>query len=236
MYFDGSWPQAMPASYQAMLARLVALGYSLPPDFSDRFSQRQWEHISQREMEFVEYTALHQLRDLLAESGYPQASPAHLRQALDAMYAVTQPFWKLEADTLTALEDLRCRRCLRLGLVSNSGDTLEVRHLLHKLGLEAFFEQVLISAELGIRKPNPAIFQLALDFFKVPASQAVMVGDTLGADILGAQNAGIFSIWIPRRSLNRPDTLAHAGTILPNATITDLSELGSLLDKLSACP
>jgi FMN phosphatase YigB (HAD superfamily) len=56
-----------------------------------------------------------------------------------------------------------------------------------------------------------------------------MVGDTLGADILGANNLGIASVWINRRVVMRPDNLAHDDTILPKATISALSELPGLL-------
>jgi FMN phosphatase YigB (HAD superfamily) len=60
--------------------------------------------------------------------------------------------------------------------------------------------------------------------------QVAMVGDTLGADILGAKNAGIYSIWITRRA-NTPANRAHAETIIPDARISELCELPSLLDN-----
>jgi FMN phosphatase YigB (HAD superfamily) len=66
----------------------------------------------------------------------------------------------------------------------------------------------------------------------LPADKVAMVGDTLGADILGARNAGIFSIWIKRRA-NTAGNLAHADTILPDAQIERLSELPGLLDQFT---
>ncbi len=228
MYFNASWPELDPLSSRAMLDCLLSLGYRLPPYFATTFSRIRMEYFTQRQNEFYEYTTLRQLSEMLPEYGYAQPNPADLRKALDAMYAVTQPYWKLEDDTLATLAALR-QKGLRLGLISNAGDALEVRNLLARLGLDSAFDQVLISAELGIRKPNPAIFQQALDYFAVPSSRAAMIGDTLGADILGAKHTGIYAIWITRRSHARPDNAAHLDTIQPDATISSLSELTSNL-------
>jgi FMN phosphatase YigB (HAD superfamily) len=62
----------------------------------------------------------------------------------------------------------------------------------------------------------------------VPNSRVAMVGDTLGADILGAQNADIYSIWITRRADN-PSNRAHTKTIEADMEIATLEELPSRL-------
>ena len=104
--------------------------------------------------------------------------------------------------------------------------------LVDKLGAREFFEVIISSAALGVRKPNPKIFQEALERMNLPAGKVAMVGDTLGADILGARNAGIFSIWLKRRA-NTPGNLAHADTIFPDAQIDTLSELPRLMERLA---
>jgi putative hydrolase of the HAD superfamily len=92
---------------------------------------------------------------------------------------------------------------------------------------------VLSSAACGIRKPNPRIFQIGLEKWGLSSTEAVMVGDTLGADILGAINASIFSIWITRRA-DSPGNRDHLDTIVPNAEIASLSQLPKLLDDLAS--
>jgi FMN phosphatase YigB (HAD superfamily) len=62
-----------------------------------------------------------------------------------------------------------------------------------------------------------------------------MVGDRLGADILGAQNAGMFSIWVTKHA-NSPGNRAHLDTIRPDATIETIEELPGLLEQLSQNP
>jgi FMN phosphatase YigB (HAD superfamily) len=97
-----------------------------------------------------------------------------------------------------------------------------------KAGLRSYFQVILSSASLGIRKPNPSIFRAVLERLGVSPAQAVMVGDSLGADILGAHNAGMRAIWITRRAAT-PANRAHEDTIRPDAIISTLSELPALL-------
>jgi putative hydrolase of the HAD superfamily len=118
-----------------------------------------------------------------------------------------------------------------MALISNASDDADVQTLVDNAGLRDFFEVILSSAHAGIRKPNPVIFQKALSSLEISAAEAAMVGDTLGADILGARNAGIYSIWITRRA-DTPGNRDHLDTILPDAEIARLSELPSLLENL----
>jgi HAD superfamily hydrolase (TIGR01662 family) len=120
----------------------------------------------------------------------------------------------------------------RLALISNASDDADVQALVDKAGIRSFFEMILTSAAAGIRKPNPQIFRIVLDQLEVPAGRAAMIGDTLGADILGAQNAGLFSIWIDRRA-DTAANRAHVGLVRPDAVIHSLEELPALLDHLA---
>ena len=84
----------------------------------------------------------------------------------------------------------------QLALVTNGIGRVQ-RSRLDRLGLTEHFETVVISGELGIAKPDPAIFGHALDELGRPATeQVVMVGDNWSSDIQGALNAGVSSIWL----------------------------------------
>jgi FMN phosphatase YigB (HAD superfamily) len=117
----------------------------------------------------------------------------------------------------------------RLGMISNAADDENVQELVDKGQLRPYFEFILSSAACGIRKPDPHIFQLALEHFRVPPEKTVMVGDTLEADILGANQLGIYSIWIPRHAENPPEGELP---IQPQAVVPSLSELPKLLEEL----
>jgi FMN phosphatase YigB (HAD superfamily) len=116
-------------------------------------------------------------------------------------------------------------------MISNARDDRDVQALVDKAGIRNYFTIIVTSAAQGIRKPNPRIFHTVLDQMGIPPAHAAMVGDTLGADILGAQYAGVYSIWITRRA-ELPSNRAHQDTIQPDAAISTLVELPALLDKL----
>ncbi len=103
-------------------------------------------------------------------------------------------------DVLSTLAALR-RRGFQLGIVTNrlwGGEPF--REDLQTLSLLNYFDlrHIAVSGDLGVRKPNPAIFLHVLNEFQVPPEEAVMVGDSLRADVIGGQRLGIFSIWKPK--------------------------------------
>jgi HAD superfamily hydrolase (TIGR01662 family) len=151
-------------------------------------------------------------------------SDENLNSALRSMYAVTQTNWYLEDDAIATLQAL-LESNYRLGIISNGSDDLNTYELLEKVNLRSYFEFILSSAAFGKRKPHPAIFRAGLDHFKIPPDQTVMVGDTYEADILGARQLGMNTIWITRRHHSSPaDQL-----ILGDEVASRLSEIPALL-------
>lgn len=233
IYFDGAWHEVMQAANRELLAQLTRLDFRLDArSFLDEFQQRLEEYYVQREAEFIEYTTARILRDMLASLGYKDVTPEMLAPALERLYAVSQAHWKPEPDAAPILKALR-EAGLRLAVISNAGDDADVQTLVNNAGLRPYLDFALSSAACGIRKPNPRIFEIALERWKLPREDVVMVGDTLGADILGARNAGLTSVWLTRRA----DTTAnrdHLDTIKPDATIVTLAELPELLGQAKA--
>ncbi|HEX6478700.1 MAG TPA: HAD family hydrolase [Ktedonobacteraceae bacterium] len=128
-------------------------------------------------------------------------------EALRVRIPESRPLFKDTHSTLAALQ----QRGFLLGVVSNRLWGGEPFHEdVQSLGLFKYFEPraVAISADLGIRKPNPAIFLHALDALNVSPHEAVMVGDSLRADIVGGLNLGIFTVWKPKPLL-RSRVKAH---------------------------
>ncbi|MGH2509848.1 MAG: HAD family hydrolase [Ktedonobacteraceae bacterium] len=119
----------------------------------------------------------------------------------------------LFADALTTLAELR-RRGFLLGVVTNrlwGGEPFYQD--LATMGLLDYFESphIAISGNLGIRKPNPDIFGHVLQTLQVSPPETAMIGDSLSADILGAQPLGITAIWRPKPWL-RAWALAQVNT------------------------
>lgn len=147
-----------------------------------------------------------------------------LQFALRSMYSVTQTNWYLERDAIPVLQSLQ-ENGYRFGIISNGAEDLNTYELIDKAKLRSYFEFILSSAAFGKRKPHPGIFRTALDYFHIPPEQAVMVGDNYEADILGAHQLGINTIWITRRVSDS----AESHPIPPDAIVSTLSEIPPLL-------
>jgi len=100
--------------------------------------------------------------------------------------------WKLAPGTHHALNLLRASG-LRLAVVSNFDTRL--KPILEDLGIAHMFDTVVVSAEVGVEKPNPMIYEAALDRLRLSPSQVVHVGDDRRNDVWGARDAGI-TAWL----------------------------------------
>ena len=127
------------------------------------------------------------------------------------------------------LERLRAR--WPLGLVSNFSHSPTALEVLRDAGLERQLDAIAISDRVGIRKPRPEIFRDALAQLGLAPEEAVHVGDDLVADVAGAAELGMRTVWITRRK-PEPDALlaAHAGA-RPSHRIADLAELPAWLER-----
>ncbi len=82
-----------------------------------------------------------------------------------------------------------------LTIISNGFKEVQYYKFEHS-GLAPYFTHTIISEEVGINKPQPGIFEIALERNSITADEAVMIGDSYSSDIAGAQAAGIDQIWV----------------------------------------
>ena len=117
---------------------------------------------------------------------------------------------KVSEDTRITLEELR-RHGRKLSVITN-GKTNWQQQKLDSLGITPLFDTVLISEEEGLRKPDRAIFERALERLSVHAGDAMFVGDNPEADVAGSRTAGLVPVWkfVPYWKMNLKDVLtAH---------------------------
>lgn len=126
--------------------------------------------------------------------------------------------WATFPDVIPALDRLRARGML-LGVISNWDGRLS--RLLVELGIEERMDTVICSADVGLRKPDPRIFELACSRLGVAPAEAAHVGDHHYADVLGARAVGLRPVLIDRTG--RP-----ALSVGP-APITDFESLEMVL-------
>lgn len=116
------------------------------------------------------------------------------RELSDALYTVMTDQLVAFEDTLPVLAALRARG-IRIVVLSNVG--MDIRAGLRRVGLADAIDGLVLSYEVGVVKPQPEIFRIALDLLAVPAGQALMVGDSWQDD--GAAAAvGIRTLILPR--------------------------------------
>ena len=159
-------------------------------------------------------------RDLLTELGvrdYLDQMTWELLQSEHSLFAATNA--TLYDDTVPVLQHLR-NEGFKLAIVSNWDTPLDP--LMERLGIADYFDIIVASHDARVQsaKPDSHIFEYTLAAVGVSAEEAVHVGDTYEADIIGARNAGIRPILIDRDG-------TQAGRW--KETIRDLSELPELL-------
>jgi len=151
------------------------------------------------------------LKALLERIGAPE--PAHeslIYRLLERFRDIT--FWSVVVPgTVEFLDQLRAQ-AYYLGVISNSVGT--VAEQLKRVDLERRFEIVLDSAIVGVEKPQPKIFHLALAHAGVQPTEALFVGDAYSTDIGGAQLAGWRGVLIDRVGAY-PDAACPRITALP---------------------
>jgi putative hydrolase of the HAD superfamily len=117
-----------------------------------------------------------------------------VRLFLRAAQDVWSSYYGLAASTHALLESLRSRG-LKLGLVSNTASPQWLlQPILERQGIAERVDAIVLSSEVGKRKPHPAIFDHALGELEVDPADALFVGDRLEADVLGASRVGMKTV------------------------------------------
>lgn len=118
-----------------------------------------------------------------------QESVTYLPEMLDMLYTDTS---RLVAHNRNILEQIK--EIYPLALVSNFYGNLGT--VLREFHLEGIFQHVVESAQVNIRKPDPAIFRMAVNLLGVAPKEALVVGDSIKNDILPARSIGCHTAWL----------------------------------------
>ncbi|WP_077210840.1 HAD family hydrolase [Bacillus dakarensis] len=114
----------------------------------------------------------------------------------------------------------------KLLLLTNGSPDLQNTKLEITPELVPYFDQIVISGAFGRGKPDPTIFEHALERMNIKKDEAIMVGDNLMTDILGASRVGMKSVWINRHDKERNE-------VVPDFEIKHLEELFTILEELN---
>ncbi|MBR5688624.1 MAG: HAD family hydrolase [Prevotella sp.] len=104
-------------------------------------------------------------------------------------------------------------------LVSNFYGNMPV--VMREFGLDGLFRQIIESSVVGVRKPDPRIFQMGVEALGLNPEEVTVVGDSIEKDIIPARSVGCWTVWLKGEGWN--DDLADES--IPDRVITDLREL-----------
>jgi putative hydrolase of the HAD superfamily len=118
----------------------------------------------------------------------------------------------------------------KLGLVSNFTYAPVIYASLRKLGINQFFNAVVVSEDSGWRKPHKRIFQTALQRLRATAEETVYIGDSPLEDIEGAKTAGMKTVFVPSQFYSLQDL--RESHQQPDITAENLKDVTENLDKI----
>ncbi|MGN0779541.1 MAG: YjjG family noncanonical pyrimidine nucleotidase [Aristaeellaceae bacterium] len=210
------------AEHHALRAALTARG--LPPDDAicslySRINDSLWKALERGETT-QKALKVERFRRLLAQLGRAELDA-------EATASLYEQYLSTRADLLPGAVELltAVHGQMKIALVSNGVSVIQ-RGRLSRCPFTPLLDAVIISEEIGISKPDPAMVFAALDALGCQdKSEAILLGDSLTADIAAATRAGIDSIHLNPKS---PPSL------LPTYTVTTLSEAQQLLCPGSA--
>lgn len=180
-----------------------------------------------RSMKYDQYVEV-PLVDLIGEvlERYGCLDEDSLQRGLEAFYGVLLEDRRLVDGAVELLSSIK-ERGLTIGLISDVAwglpSEFPMRDITH-FGLDAYFDDYVFSTDVGLRKPHPKIFKIALSNLGVQASEAMYVGNSLAQDIKGAQGVGM------RAVLKCSAFCPQADGVVPDHTVANLGEVEGLIE------
>lgn len=143
-------------------------------------------------------------------------------------YALKRPAWNASLEKLYP-ESKQLLKMLhphyKIGIIANQLPHLQER--LRTFGIDVWIDLVISSADVGLAKPDRAIFELALQKANCPAENALMIGDRLDNDIVPAKQLGMQTVWV-RQGFSRFTSVTDPAE-KPNWTVDNLAEIVDIL-------
>ncbi len=234
MYWEGDGKNIDAQSNALLIEFLKAKGITVGEDFLPLFRAEREKGWKSSEESELEHTVEEALEHALVQLGQSPLDGL-LTRAVEQFFRPEEANQRAYPGAVETLQGLR-ERGLHVGLISNADDDGLVKRAVIKLGFAPYLDPITSSAGLRWRKPNPSIFKHVAEQWRLPPQQIAMVGDAPVYDILGAHRANMLGILIDRGEgqpwQKIPEKYAGDPTIRPDATISHLSEVLSVIERL----
>lgn len=230
-------PQAVEEALNRLIASLVQGGFTLDPEpFKHAHREAATRFFEETRQNGRETHNRFWISAALETQGYTvPPDDTRIAAAVEAYFSPFLEFCQLIPGTREILETLKGK--YRLALLSNFTHPPAAIELLNGVGITSFFDVLLISGDLGYRKPHPFVFRRLITDLGLRKSQILFVGDDPELDVNGAHRAGLQPIWM---TYVRDENIPSAKSVLsgnmerPDFEVPRIStweELPSLLDN-----
>ncbi len=208
---------------------LISSASANPPpkeEFAQYLSGVLAEGRRMRDSEFIEIPLTKVMRDCLERYGCD--TDGLLNETLDIFYGVLLE----DRDLVEGAPELLARlkdKGYTIGLVSDVAWGLPSEYPLKDIrhyGMEDYFDDFVFSTDVGIRKPHPRMFKIALSNLNATADEAVFIGNNPFCDIKGAKGVGMKAI------LKRSSFCPGCHEVTPDSTVSALDEVEEEVDRL----
>ncbi len=223
---------SMDASRLKLYNALVAQGFEAEKDqFLDAYIKAHEKYRVVRYEQLREVTNAVWVAEALRELGFNvDDENVHVKAALNV-------FFKDYIDSLSLREGAEelIKKAVHygwVGLISNFTHAPVIYSSMWKLGINGFFDSIVVSEESGWRKPSACIFEEVLGQLNVKASEAVYIGDSPVEDIKGAGDAGLRTVFIPSQFNSLKNLLESK--IKPDFIVNSLEEICERFSEITA--
>jgi FMN phosphatase YigB (HAD superfamily) len=208
---------------------LVKAGFNVAEtDFLNAYNQFYEESRLKRYNELVEVTDAVWIAQALSRLGF-KTEPEDLRVKTGVAVFFQEYLDGLELNQCAEQLLSRISRQYKTGLISNFTYAPVIYAALRKLKINKFFNAVLVSQDVGYRKPNQKIFQEALKRLNVEAKETIYVGDCPSEDIGGASTSGMNTVFVPSQFYSLEDLVKSNEK--PCLIVENICELQKIFPK-----
>jgi len=220
----------MEASRRKLHSALAAEGFDVTQDkFLEAYIVAHEKYRKVRYEQYREVTNAVWVSEALQNLGFNvTAEDTRLNAALNVFFQDFIDSLQLRQGAKPLLRQAQTR--CKVGLISNFTHAPVIYKSLRKIGINGFFNAVVVSEENGWRKPSGKIFEDALKRLGVGAEEAVYLGDSPLEDIKGAKDAGLKTVFVASQFNSIKDL--HSSGLKPDWVASDLKAVSHCLDEI----
>ena len=178
-----------------------------------------------RKLRDMQEIPLERVLSIIFDSAGCGSDEGLIQEGMELFYEALKEDRSLVPGTLEMLQRVRDRGC-SIGLISDVAWGLPSEYPLRDMKhfrLEGFFDDMIFSSDVGMRKPNPRLFKMALFNLSAAKDESMYIGNSLQFDVRGAKSVGMKAV-LKKSGYFQPDD-----SIVPDHTVDDWKELDELL-------